>query len=209
MLASVLFLCWLAPPPHSGDNSGRSAYQQIRDVFSDVWPSSEGWTAIFTGFLTFSTYLLWRQTRDAAKRADRSIADVERAYIFLDFDKAFSLSTDGRRLDFDLMAQNGGKTPGTVFEVYGGHAELGALPKIAAYHNASWRVSPLITVPTNYTLPVGTVFVHNPREIEFVYGYVRYRDIFDSVHTTRFAVKINRKTGLIENIGGAEWNGAN
>ena len=160
-------------------------------------------------FLFASTVALWIATWRGANDNAKSLAAIERAYIFFDFHDAFELKGSGTRIEVEVRAQNGGKTPGTVFECYGGYAEGDALPARAEYGDPKCLIQTRVTIPTNYTLPVGTIILHNPREIEFVYGYIRYIDIFDKTRTTAFAAKIDRKSGAVEALGGDEWNYSN
>jgi hypothetical protein len=169
---------------------------------------SEGWTAIFTGVLTAATIgLLWATYR-ASRQTGQALEAVERAYLLIDLEEAFTVISPAL-IDCAIHVQNGGKTPGVVFECYGDFVKEGTLPEKATYGRSDLVLQVQTTIPTNYTLPVGSIQINNPRAIEIVFGYVKYRDIFKIVRMTTFAAKIDGQHRTIERVGGDEWNQSN
>lgn len=180
--------------------------QEERNLLLGISP--EGWTAIFTGFLTVSTIGLWYVTYAAATDTKNNLRIVERAYLFADFRKAFH-TTDGIDLTLNLNFHNAGKTPAMAYEVYG--EILDALPAVPrTYAAAERRMRIDVSVQTdalglfgNTRNPQG-----GPAQGRAVIGYAKYRDVFGDDHITGFAMVFNAEVNQWETSGpGCEpWN---
>jgi len=180
--------------PASG-YAGYTAYCE-RDCQIPWWMSSEAWTAIFTAFLTGSTFLLWWQTRAATQDAAANIKIVERAYLAADFREAFR-TNDGTDLELIFFYHNAGKTPAFAYEVYGEIAPT--LPDIArSYTKADRRMKVDISVQAD---AIGNL--EKPRHPEggrAVFGYAKYRDVFGDDRITGFAA--------VYNVDRQQWEGS-
>ncbi len=203
LVLSLQVLSFFASSDNSQEKHAQySADEEQNDLLLGI--GAEGWTAIFTGFLTFSTIGLWISTYAAARDTRGGQRIIERAYLSPDFNRA--IIQESRGVECRVLMHNGGKTPADVTEYYGEFSN-GQLPAVIAYENDLWRTKINVTVPANRTEEVGTISLQNAPELpDILFGYVKYIDVFGDEHTTRFAILMNFQTAFATRTGGNEWN---
>jgi hypothetical protein len=168
-------------------------------------------TFVFTGVLAISTGFLWRSTRDAAIAAHiaaKHIPRVERAYLFGGPFK-FVINKATRRTDYSMTVDNAGKTPGIIQEICVAHGL--ALPsKSPSYPNARMLSSDMVINAGDRGFEITKDFFVPSMMPFFIYGYIRYIDVFKDPHTSRFCMRIvptnDPKTTGVELAGGRDWN---
>lgn len=219
--------------PHQGEQkykTDEAAYSESNEL--PWYESSAVWTAIFTGLLTVSTIGLWSVTRvaanaarDAAKIAERSLTDLERAYLFFGevTDPGFAPARDGNSLEIRTGRKyfiiNHGKTPAILTEVLERDVRLDWSPNFALPVPIDSSKERGQTLPNGigvgaglkhefvYEFPVMSYIgvIHRSQELFFM-GYVRYTDIFKRRHRTGFCLHYDISSESFRAVGGDDYN---
>ena len=132
MWASVLL-----PSPHANQATYHATDQKQDNLILGI--TAEGWTAIFTGLLTFSTIGLWLVTRDAsnaAKAAGEALPKMERAYVFFNSLTCAQLGEPG---DIVLLIWKQNPTKTANFRLLYGFKNHGRTPAIVTSLNVYAR----------------------------------------------------------------------
>jgi hypothetical protein len=179
-----------------------SPEEKTNDLFLGV--SAEGWTAIFTGFLTFSTIGLWLVTRtaaNAARDAAEALPIVERAYVFLksaesnDISNTLTFGDDTvGKFSLKWAFKNHGRTPAKIQDL---RMMVRYWPKPPSTNDKSG--TPL---PAPFVIGAGEEWANNPFTFEvygaeyeqakagqgciYFWGKLGYADIFNARHEVGF-----------------------
>jgi hypothetical protein len=207
IIGSVLVLLFLlgvlTPLAHyDGD-------QQLQaKAYEWVWgwlTSAAFWTAAFTGILTLSTYLLWRETERLAEGGERQNAIINRAFVF---HKQYAFidihDTNGTVVARDVVHtwENSGNTPAVrVTSHISWQSLLAVLPDNFSYPDLGDRDA----APDKMIGPKASIY-SDPIRIRqdilnavaeesvhlFMWGWTEYNDAFDPNvrHRTEFCFKI-------------------
>jgi len=164
------------------------------------------WLVAFTGVLSLSTIGLWVATRDSVKIAKAALTDIERAFVFSDFDIVPS-GNNGHLTGWTITPKwkNGGNTrakhlyshvswdhfPGALPEDFT-FPDL-MLPEMAEEHSATFIpaggvvTNDLIEIPVELLDAARMGFVRI-----FIWGWTEYDDIFERSppHRTEFCNEI-------------------
>lgn len=195
-------------------------------------PSAEGWTALFTGCLFFSTVGLWIVTRKAAVSAQLAaehIPRVERAYLFLSGynGNGFIIESSNQVTITDAnllgVVTNHGKTPAFLTEIYQtltilnrldafqlplpinlAHVAGQQIPNIAIQAGKDREIPYLID--DFFTNVLAWNNIARQESVLFHMGYVRYKDIFGGKHRTGFCLFYDNSTNQFISIGGDDYN---
>jgi hypothetical protein len=129
-LVTALILAALGPPQNQEPGIA-SQYNPLEYIISLLSP--EGWTALWTCALSFSTVGLWLSTYWAARRSEDHLKTSERAYVFMEvetsdivgrieallFESPETIRTlTGIPLTVQYRAKNYGKTPAIIRRVF-------------------------------------------------------------------------------------------
>lgn len=206
--AELAWLILVGPPQvEANQQTNQEAYHWIREAIG----SAAFWTAVFTGLLVWSTWLLWRSTSQSVGIAERALTELERPFVYA---QVTNVSINISRLQksgtatvlmhlgrFELSLLNFGRSPANLTRleyeirpaIHGGIAPV-IDPKIVG-----GRELPVGTVSApDHPFTESTELAKVPSlqgrdatlatgvESIWVTGFVRYRDIFGVNYITGF-----------------------
>jgi hypothetical protein len=172
----------------------------LLDLFSNVARA----LTLLAGLLAASLLLMWfylHRASSAARKAANYIPTAERAYVFggpTDLDLLPS------RPSVRLAMENYGKTPALLQEWLVDFTATEPQAKRPVYDSMKAVPTGEILEPDRLFSPA-TVFKSDIQAPFFVVGYIKYADVFDQVHTTRFCVGVSADGKAIA-AGPPAWN---
>lgn len=203
LILMIWCLSCLGFPDHDHHDTN-ARYAADTKLTEFPWPASaEGWTAVFTGLLTFSTAGLWIVTRtaaNAAKAAAEALPKLERAYVLFtgavsdDIRESLTLGNLTRtRFALKYNTKNHGRTAAIIkaIRLSAGYVEVG-FPKMPDAFGSEWPDA--FVMGSGDSPPAGTVtfpiagsdFEKAKKSIGhiFFWGKIEYLDVFDNPHET-------------------------
>jgi hypothetical protein len=159
--------------------------------------------AIFTVVLSIATANLWRATNRHASIAERSLIDIERAFVF-PADRVSKSHFDPEKKtvwwSIQIVWGNSGKTPTKDLVVWCEHyLEDHPMPRDFAFLPKHGRQIQIVIGPgptmNSYLITVDGVdlaAVQVKKKHFYIWGYASYRDVFSGTrqHITRFCYKV-------------------
>jgi hypothetical protein len=156
--------------------------------------------------LIFFTYCLVIVGWATIRSGQRTAADIERALVFLGTGAGSAqVSTDRRHRA--LTANNTGRSPAFGLEYFVRFSPIEPSDKNPKYR----REGQFFSETTSLIVPPGkeTVFLAldiNAIDQPYMFGYIKYTDIFHKQHTNRFSIRFDVATGAYSAVGPSAWN---
>jgi hypothetical protein len=169
-----------------------------------------GLLTLFNGLLFVSTIGLWLATRKSAGISERALVDLERPILQIvePFQSiAHPLSDEPDAISTSYKIANFGRTPATLHEISIQFGPWNDPPPPPVYEI---KFLTAVVIPQGQTIPGKTQklpprFDADKRH-SFVFGYLRYSDIFGFSHITGFGLRWERDLKSWAISGGVAYN---
>jgi hypothetical protein len=150
------------------------------------------------------TATLWWSTRELWRSGERSAKIASRGWTFIGpLIKSIKGRAGGKKVQFQIIIGQYGTTPSRVTEYcvqISQDEPTGDLPK---YAESSVVKADFPMGPGDQFAVLEPFTVNDPT---FVFGYVRYEDVFERPHRSRFCAKISSRQPKYVVAGGPAWN---
>jgi hypothetical protein len=184
--------------------AGLPAYLACKTGLLDLFSNVARALTLLAGLLAAALLLFWfylHRTSSAARKAASYIPTAERAYVF---GGPTELDLLPSRPSVRLAMENYGKTPALLKEWLVDFTQVEPHGNRPSYDAAKAVPTGEILEPDRLFSPA-TVFKSDIQAPFFVVGYIKYADVFDQVHMTRFCVAV-APDGKAVAAGPAAWN---
>ncbi len=172
----------------------------LLDLFRDIGRA----LALLAVVLAFAVLLLWFYLRRAANAAEltaRYIPTAERAYVF---GGPAELTTLPGEASVRLAMQNCGKTPAMLSEWSVEYMTKEPRSRTPAYDLTKRTLTTEVLEPNRVFSPAAVYRSEVPSTF-FIVGYIKYKDVFQKEHVTRFCVGVS-PDGKAAAAGHEAWN---
>jgi hypothetical protein len=150
----VLWLGWLdrtssrQPPTNKGTETYAEKSSGIKTVQQSENKITDWLLVLFNGLLVGSTVLLWRANNRSAKIAERSLTEVERAFVFIDgFNVELTTALDSDSPSYEWLPERYRQDPGIYI------TRFAAQPR---WKNGGNTPTESLTLQVNWSLIQGT-----------------------------------------------------
>jgi hypothetical protein len=184
--------------------AGLPAYLACKTRLLDLFSNVARALTLLAGLLAASLLLIWfylHRASTAARKAASYIPTAERAYVF---GGPTDLNLLPSRPSVRLAMENYGKTPALLKEWLVDFTQVEPHGNRPSYDSLKAVPTGEILEPDRLFSPA-TVFKSDIEAPFFVVGYIKYADVFDQVHMTRFCVAV-APDGKAVTAGPAAWS---